>query len=65
MRRVQKFHETLDNLKAINSNPFCDSSNAIKVVAQWETFDSGMGSLNPPPLAPSSTTINQDWERFD
>ncbi|KAH9673099.1 BAG family molecular chaperone regulator 4 [Citrus sinensis] len=65
VRRVQKFHETLDNLKAINSNPFCDSSNAIKVVTQWETFDSGMGSLNPPPLAPSSTTINQDWERFD
>ncbi|KAK9193566.1 hypothetical protein WN944_004263 [Citrus x changshan-huyou] len=65
VRRVQKFHETLDNLKAINSNPFCDSSNAIKVVTQWETFDSGMGSLNPPPLAPSATTINQDWERFD
>lgn len=65
VHRVQKFHEKLDNLKAINSNPFCDSSNTIKVVTQWETFDFGMGSLNPPPLPPSSTTINQDWERFD
>lgn len=68
VRRVQKFHETLDNLKAINSNPFCDTSNTVntvKVATQWETFDSGMGSLNPPPLAPSSTNINQDWERFD
>ncbi|XP_044473283.1 BAG family molecular chaperone regulator 4 [Mangifera indica] len=65
VRRVQKFHNTLDNLKAKNSNPFNDSSNAVKVTTQWETFDSGMGSLNPPPPMSSSTTINQDWEQFD
>ncbi|KAJ0027145.1 hypothetical protein Pint_34912 [Pistacia integerrima] len=65
--RVQKFHETLDCLKAKNSNPFSNSSNpnAVTVTTQWETFDSGVGSLNPPPPKPSSTTINQDWEQFD
>lgn len=65
MRRVQKLHETLDNLKAKNSNPFINNSNAVKVTTQWETFDSSVGSLNPPPSVPSSTTINEDWERFD
>ncbi|KAJ0087666.1 hypothetical protein Patl1_31397 [Pistacia atlantica] len=51
VRRVQKFHETLDSLKAKNSNPFSNSSNpnAVTVTTQWETFDSGVGSLNPPP----------------
>ncbi|KAL5742496.1 hypothetical protein ACOSP7_029228 [Xanthoceras sorbifolium] len=65
VRRVQKFHESLDNLKARNSNPFADSSNTVTVTTQWETFDSGMGSLNPPPSMSSSTNLNQDWERFD
>ncbi|TXG58858.1 hypothetical protein EZV62_016687 [Acer yangbiense] len=65
VRRVQKFHEALDNLKARNSNPFSDSSNSVTVTTQWETFDSGMGSLNPPPSMPSSTNIKQDWEPFD
>ncbi|KAK0578215.1 hypothetical protein LWI29_006844 [Acer saccharum] len=65
VRRVQKFHEALNNLKARNSNPFNDSSNSVTVTTQWETFDFGMGSLNPPPSMPSSTNIKQDWERFD
>ncbi|KAK0585428.1 hypothetical protein LWI29_028487 [Acer saccharum] len=35
VRRVQKFHEALDNLKARNSNPFSDSSNSVTVTTQW------------------------------
>ncbi|OMO97615.1 Ubiquitin [Corchorus olitorius] len=64
VRRVQNFHETLDKLKARNSNPFSDSSKSASVTTNWETFDSGMGSLTAPPPK-SSSTVTQDWERFD
>ncbi|KDP22855.1 hypothetical protein JCGZ_00442 [Jatropha curcas] len=64
VRRVQNYHEVLDNLKTNNSKPFSNSSNAVSVTTEWETFDSGVGSLNPPPVS-SSTRITQDWERFD
>ncbi|XP_038692561.1 BAG family molecular chaperone regulator 4 [Tripterygium wilfordii] len=62
VRRVQKFQDTLDDLKVRNSYPV---GNTTSVTTQWETFDSGVGSLNPPPPMPSSTTISQDWEQFD
>ncbi|KAJ4837716.1 hypothetical protein Tsubulata_027925 [Turnera subulata] len=65
VRRVQNFLESLDNLKARNAKPFSNSSNAVAVTTEWETFDSGVGSLNPPPPMPSSTRITEDWERFD
>lgn len=65
VRRVQNFHETLDNLKARNSNPFSNSSNAVSVTTNWETFDSGMGSLTAPPPMSSSTKMTQDWEQFE
>ncbi|XVE97123.1 hypothetical protein REPUB_Repub02eG0283600 [Reevesia pubescens] len=65
VRRVQNFHETLDKLKARNSNPFSDSSKAVSVATKWETFDSGMGSLTAPPPMSSSTNVTQDWEQFD
>ncbi|XVE76593.1 hypothetical protein DITRI_Ditri12bG0185700 [Diplodiscus trichospermus] len=65
VQRVQSFHETLDKLKAINSNPFNNSSKAVSVTTQWETFDSGMGSLTAPPPTSSSTHTMQDWEQFD
>ncbi|KAK8613225.1 hypothetical protein V6N13_100992 [Hibiscus sabdariffa] len=65
VRRVQNFHDTLDKLKTRNSNPFSDKQNAVKVSTNWETFDSGMGSLTPPPPMSSSTNVTQDWERFD
>ncbi|XVF08316.1 hypothetical protein REPUB_Repub06bG0216100 [Reevesia pubescens] len=65
VRRVQNFHETLDKLKARNSNPFSDSSKAASVTTEWETFDSGMGSLTAPPPMSSSTNVTQDWEQFD
>lgn len=65
VRRVQNFHEALDNLKARNSNPFNDSSKTVSVTTEWETFDSGVGSLTPPPPTSSSTKVTQDWEQFD
>lgn len=64
VRRVQNLVETLDNLKARNSNPNSNSSNAVSVSTKWETFDSGVGSLTAPPPS-SSTKITQDWEQFD
>uniref|UniRef100_A0A2P2K6X6 Uncharacterized protein MANES_09G108800 n=1 Tax=Rhizophora mucronata TaxID=61149 RepID=A0A2P2K6X6_RHIMU len=65
VRRVQSFHEILDNLKARNSKPFSNGDNSVTVTTNWETFDSGMGSLTPPPPTSSSIRITQDWERFD
>ncbi|KAK6943171.1 BAG domain [Dillenia turbinata] len=65
VRRIQGLVETLDALKARNSNPFGNASNAVTVTTQWETFDSGVGGLRPPPPAASSTRVTQDWEHFD
>lgn len=64
VRRVQNFHEILDNLKARNPKPLGNSGNA-SVTTEWETFDSGSGSSSPPPSIPSSTRITQDWERLE
>ncbi|TYJ51007.1 hypothetical protein E1A91_A01G249000v1 [Gossypium mustelinum] len=67
VRRVQGFHETLDKMKARNSNPFHDSNKAASVTTKWETFDSEMGSSTAPPPQPmsSSTTVTEEWEKFD
>ncbi|XVF76860.1 hypothetical protein PTKIN_Ptkin13bG0300900 [Pterospermum kingtungense] len=65
VRRVQNFHETLDKLKARNSNPFSNSSNAVSVTTNWETFDSGTGSFTSPPPKSYPTNVTQDWEQFD
>ncbi|KAH1039973.1 hypothetical protein J1N35_041716 [Gossypium stocksii] len=65
VRRIQKYHETLDKLKTKNSNPFSDKHKAVSVTMNWETFDSGMGNLTAPPPMSSSTNTTQDWERFD
>ncbi|EXB37958.1 BAG family molecular chaperone regulator 4 [Morus notabilis] len=66
VRRVQSFVDTLDNLKARNSNPFSNSNNSVSVTTKWETFESGLGSLCSPtvPLQ-TSTKITQEWELFD
>ncbi|KAG4152616.1 hypothetical protein ERO13_D04G133700v2 [Gossypium hirsutum] len=40
VRRIQKYHETLDKLNTINSNPFSDKHKAVSVTTNWETFDS-------------------------
>ncbi|XP_065854174.1 BAG family molecular chaperone regulator 4 [Euphorbia lathyris] len=63
VRRVQNYHELLDNLKTSNSRPSSNSNNSVSVTTEWESFDSGVGSLDPP--VSSSTRITQDWERFD
>ncbi|XP_077214374.1 BAG family molecular chaperone regulator 4-like isoform X2 [Tasmannia lanceolata] len=65
VRRVQNYVETLDILKARNSNPFSSSSNAVSVTTQWEAFESGIGSLTAPPPIQSSTKVTKDWEQFD
>ncbi|KAI4353410.1 hypothetical protein L6164_002363 [Bauhinia variegata] len=65
VRRVQHFVDTVDSLKSRNSNPSGSKGNAVSVTTNWETFDSGMGSLNAPPTVSSSTNITQDWEQFD
>lgn len=48
VRRVQSLVDTMDAVKTRNSNPFSNKSNAVSVTTQWETFDTGVGSLNPP-----------------
>ncbi|KAK9940830.1 hypothetical protein M0R45_017471 [Rubus argutus] len=65
VRRVQSFVDTLDNLKARNSNPFSKSSNSVSVTTKWESFELGVGSLHAPTPLKSSTKITQDWELFD
>ncbi|OVA02752.1 Ubiquitin domain [Macleaya cordata] len=66
VRRVQSLVETLDILKARNSNPFSNGgNNAVSVTTKWETFEGGMGSLSAPPPIPSSSQLTQDWERFE
>ncbi|XP_014514345.1 BAG family molecular chaperone regulator 4 [Vigna radiata var. radiata] len=65
VRRVQTIVDKLDSLKARNSNPFINNSNAVKVTTQWETFDSGMESSGTRSDNSPSTKISQDWERFE
>jgi hypothetical protein len=65
VRRIQSFVDTLENLKARNSKSFSHNSNAVSVTTKWETFASGVGSLNAPVPLQSATKLNQDWELFD
>ncbi|CAJ1807294.1 unnamed protein product [Sphenostylis stenocarpa] len=65
VRRVQNFVDTLDALKARNSNPSPTIVKSGSVATQWETFDSGMGSLSAPTSMSSSTNLTHDWERHD
>ncbi|KAG4922167.1 hypothetical protein JHK86_050980 [Glycine max] len=59
VHRVQNFVDTLDSLKAKNSNPYTTIGKAVSVATQWETFDSGMGSLNAPTSMTSSRNVSQ------
>ncbi|CAM8928926.1 unnamed protein product [Rhodiola kirilowii] len=77
VRRIQGLEKKLEELKERNANPLSNNrklqpssvstnnSNTVGVTTQWETFDSGVGSLNSPPSAPSSANPSQDWEQFD
>ncbi|TYH07481.1 hypothetical protein ES288_A08G236900v1 [Gossypium darwinii] len=52
VRRAQRLVDTLDNMKARNSNPFSSSGKS-------EAFECAS------PAFPSSTRITHDWEVFD
>ncbi|KAI3678526.1 hypothetical protein L6452_37822 [Arctium lappa] len=69
VRRVQGFVDTLDNLKLMKStkNHFDKRvfSPAVSVTTKWETFDSGVGSLNTPNHVQTSTKITEEWEQFE
>ncbi|KAH9603298.1 hypothetical protein KSS87_014759 [Heliosperma pusillum] len=64
VRRVQGYVDLLDSLKTKNANPFGDHGNTVAVTTNWETFDSGVGSLTPPSTS-ASPKSTQDWERFE
>ncbi|KAJ8430663.1 hypothetical protein Cgig2_033819 [Carnegiea gigantea] len=66
VRRVQSYVDALDALKTQNANPFGTSfTNSVSVSTNWETFDSGVGSLTPPSVSSSSTKMTQNWEQFE
>lgn len=65
VRRVQSLVETMDILKARNSNPFSDCTNAESVTTDWETFDSGVADPNAANPVPCSIKVTQEWEKFD
>ncbi|OIW19148.1 hypothetical protein TanjilG_10327 [Lupinus angustifolius] len=65
VRRVQNFVDTLDSLKAKNSNTLSKSGKTISVSTQWDTFNNGMRSLNAPTTTSSSTNVTNDWEQVD
>ncbi|KAL3531668.1 hypothetical protein ACH5RR_005189 [Cinchona calisaya] len=67
VRRVQSFVEIMDTLKARNSTPFSDSSNAVSSTTQWETFNSAVANPSAPIPMPCSTStkVTQQREQFD
>ncbi|KAL8225132.1 hypothetical protein R6Q57_017689 [Mikania cordata] len=67
VRRVQGFVDTLDGLKLNRSTNRFDKRivSTVSVMTKWETFDSGVGSLNAPNLVQNSTKITKDWEQFE
>ncbi|XP_030537334.1 BAG family molecular chaperone regulator 4 [Rhodamnia argentea] len=65
VHRVQGLVDKLDSLKARNVNPFSNRSSAVSITTNWETFTSGVGSLNAPTPMLSSTEVTSDWEQFD
>ncbi|KAF7825509.1 BAG family molecular chaperone regulator 4-like [Senna tora] len=62
--RVQNLVDTLDSLKERNSKPSSNNGNASSVTTE-ETFPSGMGSLNAPPLMSSSGKVTPDLKQSD
>ncbi|KAL8526612.1 hypothetical protein ACS0TY_015713 [Phlomoides rotata] len=52
--RVQSLVETLDLLKTKNSTPLSHGNNNVTVTTQWETFETGPGSLSTMYTAPAS-----------
>ncbi|XP_015581670.1 BAG family molecular chaperone regulator 4 isoform X2 [Ricinus communis] len=54
VRRIQNFHEVLDDLKSSNSKPFGNNSDAVSVRTEWLSIDSSVESSSPPPISPST-----------
>ncbi|KAK1412747.1 hypothetical protein QVD17_34238 [Tagetes erecta] len=67
VRRIQGFVDILDGLKLTMSSKRFDQRvvSTVTVMAKWETFDSGVGSLNAPNHVHNSTKITKDWEQFE
>ncbi|KAL9255915.1 BAG family molecular chaperone regulator 4-like protein [Drosera capensis] len=61
VRRVQSYVDTLDVLKARNSNP----SNVVAGTAEGEKFDSEVGVWSSLAPLPSPANTNEEWEKFD
>ncbi|XP_052736277.1 BAG family molecular chaperone regulator 4 isoform X2 [Vigna angularis] len=65
VRRVQRYVDTVDNLKARNCGAFSNGGNMNAVPVIWEEFESGVGSLKSPTSFPTSTVITKNWEHFE
>ncbi|KAI3760390.1 hypothetical protein L1987_50785 [Smallanthus sonchifolius] len=67
VRRVQGFVDILDGLKLTMNKSRFDKHvvSTVSVMTKWETFDSGVGSLNAPNHVQNSTKITKDWEQFE
>ncbi|XP_047155506.1 BAG family molecular chaperone regulator 4-like [Vigna umbellata] len=65
VRRVQRYVDTVDNLKARNCGAFSNGGNMNAVPVIWEAFESGVGSLKSPTSFPTSTVITKNWEHFE
>ncbi|KAI3434279.1 BAG domain-containing protein [Psidium guajava] len=66
VRRVQSIVETLDSLKARNSDPQSGRRNATAAGTKSEQMKSRIGVVNAQgSLQQSSTRITLDWELFD
>ncbi|XP_071737946.1 BAG family molecular chaperone regulator 4 [Rutidosis leptorrhynchoides] len=67
VRRVQGYVDILDNLKMLARASHMNERvvPAVSVTTKWQTFDSGVGSLNAPNDIRMSTKITSDWEQFE
>ncbi|XP_030524188.1 BAG family molecular chaperone regulator 4-like [Rhodamnia argentea] len=63
--RVQSIVETLDRLKARNSDPLSGTRNATAADTKSEQIKSQIGVVNAQGSLQSSTRITLDWELFD
>lgn len=68
VRRVQGLVDILDNLKLLITSTNHLNRRVVPVVSvttKWETFESGVGSLNAPKHSQTSTKITREWEQFE
>ncbi|KAI6670937.1 hypothetical protein NL676_005822 [Syzygium grande] len=63
--RVQSIVETLDNLKARNSDPLSRTRNATAADTKSKQIAPGISIVNAQGSLQSSTRVTLDWELFD